>query len=185
MSTQKQVCVTMVMWSNRARTLVARTHVVWDFSSAFLLHHRISQTQPKWSLEPSLKFPVTWPVLFQIFKAQKWNTHSLFDVCPDLPRYMASIFKKTGQVCWGALDGLWWRAKRLNIYLPKGSDFRYWLNNEIPELESWWRGFALWKIHSLPPGKSCQAGGGICVNRSRYWFPINRDTVHRTLGTQP
>jgi len=28
-------------------------------------------------------------------------------------------------------------AKRLNIYLPKGSDFRYWLNNEIPELEGW------------------------------------------------
>lgn len=34
----------------------------------------------------------------------------------------------------GALDSLEYRAKRLNIYLAKGSDIRYWLNNEIPAL---------------------------------------------------
>lgn len=34
----------------------------------------------------------------------------------------------------GALHSLEYRAKRLNIYLAKGSDIRYWLNNEIPEL---------------------------------------------------
>lgn len=33
-----------------------------------------------------------------------------------------------------ALHSLEYRAKRLNIYLAKGSDIRYWLNNEIPEL---------------------------------------------------
>lgn len=46
---------------------------------------------------------------------------------------MRLFLRRLGELL-GALKSLEYRAKRLNIYLAKGSDIRYWLNNEIPEL---------------------------------------------------
>lgn len=49
-------------------------------------------------------------------------------------QYTMHLFlRRLGELL-GALHSLEYRAKRLNIYLAKGSDIRYWLNNEIPEL---------------------------------------------------
>lgn len=48
------------------------------------------------SPKPPLKFPVLRPGLFQMFKLQWWDAHSRLDICPVLPIYDASIFKKTG-----------------------------------------------------------------------------------------
>lgn len=85
--------------SHRARVMAARRPCCGAHDcDGYLLCPMLllKPSQRKESSKPPLKFPVLRPGLFQMFKLQQWEAHSLLDICPVLPIYDASIFKKTG-----------------------------------------------------------------------------------------